>query len=180
MSTKHRAYCESPIGLLEITGGRSGIESVSFVERRKGRKERSGSIADVPQMLQECASQLKEYFEGSRKTFELRLAPSGTVFQKRVWKALLGIPWGRTKSYRDVARTIGSPLAARAVGGANHRNRIVVVIPCHRVVGSDGQLTGYGGGLWRKEWLLAHEARPGRSPVGETRRGRTGRPRRHE
>jgi methylated-DNA-[protein]-cysteine S-methyltransferase len=166
MDAKTRVYYESPIGLLEITGGRSGIESVSFVERRKERRKRNAPNAGVPRTLEECASQLKEYFEGSRKTFDLRLAPSGTVFQKRVWRALLGIPWGRTKSYRDIARTVGNPLATRAVGGANHSNPIVIIIPCHRVVGSDGRLTGYGGGLWRKEWLLAHEARPVEAPSG--------------
>ncbi len=150
-------YCESPIGLLEITARRSGIESVSFVEKRKkGHRDKSPD-PDVRLMLGKCASQIREYFRGRRKRFELKIAPSGTEFQKRVWRAVLGIPFGRTESYKDVARAVGNVRATRAVGGANHANPVVIIIPCHRVLGSDGRLTGYGGGLWRKEWLLSHE-----------------------
>ena len=157
MDRKERIYYESPIGLLEITGGMSGVESVSFVERRKRPNPERRPRPAVPPPLEMCVDQLDEYFRGRRKTFELRLAPEGTDFQKRVWDALLDIPSGRTASYRDVAQKIGNVRATRAVGGANHSNPIVIIIPCHRVVGSDGRLTGYGGGLWRKEWLLAHE-----------------------
>jgi methylated-DNA-[protein]-cysteine S-methyltransferase len=100
---------------------------------------------------------MDEYFEGSRKEFQLPLAPEGTDFQKRVWSELLNIPYGATCSYLDVARALGDANAIRAVGAANGRNPISIIIPCHRVIGADGSLTGYGGGLWRKEWLLRHE-----------------------
>jgi methylated-DNA-[protein]-cysteine S-methyltransferase len=174
MDRKARLYYESPIGLLEISGGDSGIESVSFAGRRRGPAEKTRVRPEVARLLEECAAQLDEYFAGRRKAFRLRLAPSGTDFQERVWRALLEIPFGRTKSYKDVARAVGNVRATRAVGGANHRNPIAVIIPCHRVIGNDGRLTGYGAGLWRKAWLLAHEDRAGRC----SRRGGKDRPRR--
>jgi methylated-DNA-[protein]-cysteine S-methyltransferase len=113
--------------------------------------------SEIPTCLRDCVEQLAEYFEGKRREFSLKLNPRGTDFQKRVWAELEKIPYGKTVSYGDIARAVGNPAAVRAVGGANGRNHIVVIIPCHRVIGSDGSLTGFGAGLWRKEWLLNHE-----------------------
>jgi methylated-DNA-[protein]-cysteine S-methyltransferase len=104
-------------------------------------------------------SQLADYFSGRRKTFDLELAPRGTPFQRAVWSALCAIPYGDTISYAELAHRIGKPAAVRAVGAANGANPIPVIIPCHRVIGSNGSLTGYGGGIERKQWLLAHEGR---------------------
>lgn len=107
--------------------------------------------------LPEAVRQLKEYFAGSRRGFELPLRLKGTEFQQRVWNALTAIPYGATISYGELAKRIGNPNASRAVGLANGRNPISILVPCHRVIGADGSLTGYGGGLARKQWLLAHE-----------------------
>ncbi len=108
-------------------------------------------------LLERAAAQLDEYFAGTRRDFDLPLAPRGTGFQREVWAVLRSIPFGATWSYAEVARRVGRPRAVRAVGAANGQNPIAIVIPCHRVVGSDGSLTGYGGGLPRKRWLLSHE-----------------------
>lgn len=110
-------------------------------------------------MLARAAAQLAAYFAGERRDFDLPLAPQGTPFQQRVWDALLAIPYGAVRSYGDVARAIGRPAASRAVGAANGRNPIAIIVPCHRVIGASGQLTGYGGGLPTKRWLLEHEQR---------------------
>jgi methylated-DNA-[protein]-cysteine S-methyltransferase len=107
--------------------------------------------------LEECLAQIDQYFQGTRQEFSLQLAPEGTDFQQQVWRELSKIPYGQTASYLDIARAIGNEQAVRAVGAANGQNPISIIIPCHRVIGSDGKLTGYGGGLWRKEWLLTHE-----------------------
>ena len=113
-----------------------------------------------------CAvAQLAEYFAGKRRVFDLPLAPRGTEFQEQVWRALLDIPFGETRSYGEQARSIGRPAASRAVGAANGRNPISIIVPCHRVIGTNGALTGYGGGMPAKRWLLEHEhAYPGRRP----------------
>lgn len=110
-------------------------------------------------MLALAARQLDEYFAGERREFDLPLAPRGTGFQERVWRALLAIPFGVTRSYGELARTIGRPSASRAVGAANGKNPIAIIVPCHRVIGANGTLTGYGGGLPIKRWLLEHEAK---------------------
>jgi methylated-DNA-[protein]-cysteine S-methyltransferase len=144
------AYYESPIGLIEIGGTAEGLTWLAFVESRRAGFESHA-------LLDQAVQQLTEYFDGTRRVFELPLLPGGTEFQRRVWGQLLQVPFGRTASYQDIARAIGRPRAVRAVGAANGRNPISIVVPCHRVVGSDGGLTGYGGGLWRKEWLLRHE-----------------------
>ncbi|MBM7866491.1 methylated-DNA--[protein]-cysteine S-methyltransferase [Heliobacterium gestii] len=146
---------QSAIGLIEIGGTDQGIESICFVEDR-GNDARQAR-PDPPACLVDCLRQLDEYFQGARQTFSLTMAPRGTAFQQRVWQALAAIPFGETRSYRQIAETIGNPRAVRAVGGANHNNPLSIIVPCHRVIGSDGSLTGYGGGLWRKEWLLNHE-----------------------
>jgi methylated-DNA-[protein]-cysteine S-methyltransferase len=154
-----KVYYQSPIGLLEIIGTEAGIQSILFVEREADHMYRNPS--QIPSVVADCLNQLDEYFRGERKAFALKLTPEGTGFQQTVWEQLVKIPFGETVSYMDIARAIGNEKAIRAVGAANGQNPIVIIVPCHRVVGSDGKLTGYGGGLWRKEWLLNHERRFG-------------------
>ncbi len=147
----YKAYYKSPLGPIEIVGGQDSILSLDFVE-----EELTGD-ADLPFCLKTCLKQIDEYFRGKRREFLLKLDPQGTNFQKLVWQQLEKIPYGAVVSYGEIASVIGKPKACRAVGGANGRNPIGIIIPCHRVIGSDGRLTGYGGGLWRKEWLIKHE-----------------------
>lgn len=147
----YRAYLKTEIGWVAVKGTRDAITGISFVD------EKVPDVASDSPAVQAGIRQLTEYFRGERTTFDLPLAFDGTDFQKSVWRALLNIPFGETVSYGDIARTIGNPKAVRAVGGANGKNPISIVAACHRVVGSNGTLTGYGGGLWRKAWLLAHE-----------------------
>jgi len=144
-------FYRSPLGALEIVSTDTGIVSLSFVE------EEANNDRGIPDCLKNCLLQIEEYFKGDRKAFCLPLTPRGTEFQQRVWQALEQIPYGEVVSYGDIARAIGKPGAARAVGGANNKNPIAIIIPCHRVIGQDGSLTGYGSGVWRKEWLLSHE-----------------------
>ncbi|MBC8182075.1 methylated-DNA--[protein]-cysteine S-methyltransferase [candidate division KSB1 bacterium] len=144
-------YYDSPIGLLEICGTEKHIKSVFFRESEIHNVERSSEL------LENCTQQLREYFNKERKEFDLPLAPEGTIFQKAVWHALLEVPFGVTASYFDIAKKLDNPKAVRAVGGANGKNPISIIIPCHRIIGSSGKLIGYGGGLWRKKWLLQHE-----------------------
>lgn len=153
MKQKNKAYYQSDIGWLEIIGTNQTITAINFVD---AVSEMPSSAARSP-LVTQCWQQLDEYFKGERQEFLLDLEPEGTDFQKAVWQQLTTIPYGRTVSYLDIAKAIGSEKSVRAVGLANGRNPISIVIPCHRVVGSDGSLTGYGGGLWRKEWLLRHE-----------------------
>ncbi|MBN1874809.1 MAG: methylated-DNA--[protein]-cysteine S-methyltransferase [Anaerolineae bacterium] len=143
-------YYESPVGLLEIGGTETAIVAVNFVEQR-----RADVAANVT--VETAVAQLAEYFSGTRTMFDVPLAPEGTDFQKMVWQELRNIPYGQTASYGDIANSIGKPKASRAVGAANGKNPIPIIVPCHRIIGSNGKLTGYGGGLWRKEWLLKHE-----------------------
>ena len=144
------AYYESPIGLIEIGATADGVTSLFFVEKR-----RPGVATN--NVCEEAVRQISEYFEGSRQKFELPIALRGTEFQREVWQGLQSISFGQTVSYGDLARAIGKPSAVRAVGSANGDNPISIIVPCHRVIGSNGSLTGYGGGLERKEWLLKHE-----------------------
>jgi len=146
-----RAIYKSEIGPLEVVGHQNGILTITFVE------DESGAGRFLPACMKECLQQLDEYFKGKRKKFSVPLLLDGTDFQKAVWRQLQRIPFGQTASYGDVARAVGSPRAFRAVGNANNKNRIPLIIPCHRVIGSDGKLVGFGGGIWRKEWLLDHE-----------------------
>ena len=146
---------------LDFLSGRDGIEPAAVLYPRRG--------ADVRR-------QLAEYFQGRRKVFDLALAPGGTPFQKEVWSAVVGIPYGESASYSEIARRIGRRDAVRAVGAANGANPISIVIPCHRVIGRDDSLTGYGGGLPLKRWLLDHEAGWRRLPLGPARRPPTAAP----
>jgi len=141
---------QTPVGTLEISGSDNGIRSIIFLD------EESESTP-VPGCLRACVTQLGEYFAGSRKTFELKTDPQGTEFQLKVWEKLQQIPFGKTITYLELARMTGSETNTRAVGNANGKNKINIVVPCHRVIGSNGKLTGYGGGLWRKEILLKLE-----------------------
>ena len=148
-------YYKTPIGIAEIVGDKYGIRSVSVLD--------DDAIAEsilnqkTPECFQECINQLEEYFKGERTTFNLKLNPKGTDFQKKVWRALLEITFSKTRTYLQQSKTLGDVKAIRAVASANGKNPIWIIIPCHRVIGSDGSLTGYAGGIWRKKWLLAHE-----------------------
>lgn len=144
------ARIKSPVGIIEISGSDDGIRSIMFLDI-----ESEQTI--VPVCLQVCVNQLNEYFDGKRKQFDLKLDPRGTEFQLKVWDKLQQIPFGKTISYLDLARMTGSETNTRAVGNANGKNKINIIVPCHRVIGSNGKLTGYGGGLWRKEILLKLE-----------------------
>jgi methylated-DNA-[protein]-cysteine S-methyltransferase len=145
-----KTYFLAPIGLLEISGTEKGIASIAFVAN-------VDNVIENPPCLRECVSQLNDYFNGKRKFFNLDLDIEGTEFQKKVWNELLKIPFGKTVSYNDIAKKLGDKEAVRAVGHANGKNPVAIIIPCHRVIGSDGKLVGYAGGLWRKKWLLNFE-----------------------
>lgn len=149
----HTAYIKTPLGIARLISDDHGITEISVIDE----------IADamlttiIPDSLQDCAHQLQEYFDGKRTDFQLPLAPKGTAFQQKVWNALNEIPYGKTCSYLDLSKKLGDVKAIRAVASANGKNPLWIVTPCHRVIGSDGSLTGYAGGLWRKKWLLDHE-----------------------
>jgi methylated-DNA-[protein]-cysteine S-methyltransferase len=148
----------SPVGPLTLVADADDDLIGLYFDRDPIGALRRGQGARDDRRLQPAAQQLDEYFAGRRTRFDLPLAPRGTPFQKAVWAALVAIPFGQTASYRDVAGAIGQPAAVRAIGGANHRNPLAIVVPCHRVIGADGSLTGYGGGLDRTRLLLALEA----------------------
>lgn len=145
------AFIESPLGITKIVGDESGISEISVLSVGK-------ITGEIPAQLQECVFQLQEYFNGQRNHFDFKLNPQGTDFQQRVWQELLNIPFGKTMSYLDLSKKLGDVKAIRAVASANGRNPLWIVVPCHRVIGTDGSLTGYAGGLWRKKWLLEHES----------------------
>lgn len=145
------AYFTSPLGIIEIKGNDEGIASVHFLDSEE--KETKNN----PKNIQNCIKQLKEYFEGNRTIFDLKLNPQGTEFQKKVWNQLQEIPFNKTLSYQEMANRLGDPKVIRAAASANGKNPIAIIIPCHRVIGSDGSLTGYASGLHRKKWLLDHE-----------------------
>lgn len=146
-----KTFFLSPIGLIEICGSENGISSLNFITQLNEQ-------VYLPETLAECVVQLNEYFSGKRKTFNLKLDIHGTQFQQQVWDAVSKIPFGKTQSYHDIAAKINDVSAVRAVGGANGKNKIAIIIPCHRVIGQDGNLTGYAGELWRKKWLLEFES----------------------
>lgn len=144
------AYIKTPLGIAKIEGDSHGIAVISVVDE--------GDISfEIPQMLNEAVTQLNDYFNGKRNDFTFKLNPAGTEFQQRVWKGLLEIPFGKTMSYMELSKKLGDVKAIRAVASANGKNPLWIVVPCHRVIGTDGSLTGYAGGLWRKKWLLEHE-----------------------
>ena len=143
-------YIQTPLGIAKIVGDENGISVISVIDE--------GTVSsEIPTVLQEAVSQLNDYFEGKRTNFDFKLNPKGTEFQQKVWQALLEIPFGKTVSYMDLSKKLGDVKAIRAVASANGKNPLWIVVPCHRVIGTDGSLTGYAGGLWRKKWLLEHE-----------------------
>lgn len=144
------AFIQSPLGITKIEGDENGIAIISVLSEGKETKK-------IPNTLKEAVIQLQEYFEGKRTEFTFKLNPQGTEFQQKVWQELLNIPFGKTTSYMDLSKKLGDVKAIRAVASANGKNPLWIVVPCHRVIGSDGSLTGYAGGLWRKQWLLEHE-----------------------
>ncbi len=146
------AIIATPIGLLELKASSDGLSSVLFIEKD------ALPTTIIPKVLDDAVAQLLEYFAGERTTFSLKLNPSGTDFQRRVWRELEAIPFGKTTSYLAMAKQLGDPKVIRAAASANGKNPISIIIPCHRVIGSDGSLTGYAGGLHRKKWLLEHES----------------------
>lgn len=154
MSNLVTTYYKSPIGHLEIKGNKNGIQSILFIEEDSSFKATSTSCIKE---LQDCVQQLDEYFNKNRTEFTLKLNPKGTNFQQKVWKALQKVSFGKTRSYLEQSKELGDIKAIRAVASSNGKNPISIVIPCHRIIGSDGSLTGYAGGLWRKKWLLEHE-----------------------
>ena len=146
------AYIKTPLGVAKLEGDMDGISAITVLDNDE-------KVTDlVPEVLEDAAYQLNEYFEGTRKRFDLTLNPDGTDFQQRVWTALQEIPFGKTVSYLELSKTLGDVKAIRAVAAANGKNPLWIVVPCHRVIGSDGSLTGYAGGLRRKKWLLEHES----------------------
>ena len=166
-----RAIYNSPLGIIEILAVDAGITALSYIG---DAKEAQAPVPSRPALvdhsqaaefaasnalshLKLCLRQLDEYFHGARDSFTTPLVMTGTDFQKQVWAALLTLKCGETATYGDIANLLGTPGAARAVGQANNKNPIAIIVPCHRVIGADGSMTGYASGLWRKEWLLKHE-----------------------
>ncbi|KGK32249.1 MULTISPECIES: methylated-DNA--[protein]-cysteine S-methyltransferase [Cellulophaga] len=146
------AYIKTPLGIAKLVGDEKGISEFIVLNADE-------PLTDViPEALEDAVYQVNEYFEGKREHFNLDLNPEGTDFQKRVWKGLQDIPFGKTTSYLELSKTLGDAKAIRAVANANGKNPLWIIVPCHRVIGSDGSLTGYAGGLHRKQWLLEHES----------------------
>lgn len=155
-------YYQSPLGVLEIRSTGNAISEVLFLNSWKGAKINEAEIQFVPPkstIIKNCIKQLDEYFAGKRTEFTVHTAQVGTDFQQVVWKELCKIPYAKTISYLELSKRIGNVKAIRAVGTANGNNSVSIIIPCHRVIGSNGDLVGYGGDLWRKKWLLEHEAK---------------------
>ena len=145
-------YLKSPIGQMKITANGDSINSIFYVfPDTEMPQENSNEVLEI------CKQQLNEYFSGERKEFDVPISQEGTEFQQKVWNELVKIPHGKTVSYNYIAERVGGKNMMRAVGSANGKNQISIIVPCHRVIGSDGRLTGYAGGMWRKEWLLKHE-----------------------
>jgi len=145
-------YINSPLGITRIIGDEAGIAVISVSD--VGTNEVS---PEIPKVLKDAVSQLQEYFDGKRTDFDLKLNPQGTEFQQKVWTSLLEIPYGKTVSYMEQTKKLGDVKAIRAVASANGKNPLWIVVPCHRVIGTNGSLTGYAGEIWRKKWLLEHE-----------------------
>ena len=150
MIQKYYYYYDSPIGILEIGTTEDELISILYVDEKRKNTEQ-------PEILKETIKQIQEYFNGTRKEFDIKFKLKGTEFQEKVWNALTDIPYGDTVSYKYIATKIGNEKSVRAVGNTNGRNIINIVVPCHRVIGANKSLTGYGGGLDKKSWLLKHE-----------------------
>ena len=151
------AFVHTPLGTAVIKGDSEGLKSITVLDQDLA------ATTVIPEVLEEAVTQLNEYFNGKRNQFTLKLNPEGTPFQQKVWLALQEIPYGKTVSYLELSRRLGDTKAIRAVAAANGKNPLWIVVPCHRVIGSNGDLVGYAGGLPRKKWLLQHE-----SPITQT------------
>ena len=154
MSEPQTTYYHSPVGILKISGTDDYISEVLFHDTTQ---KPVGNKRNLSPMLIQCIEQLIQYFHGERRQFDLPINQIGTSFQKEVWNQLMSIPYGRTISYLELARRLGDHKATRAVASANGKNNVCIIVPCHRVIGANGELVGYSGGLWRKKWLLEHE-----------------------
>ncbi len=149
----------SPLGSIKIKISGLHINELTFIDEKEVQNETIELSAEGKKILQKCITQLDEYFSGKRKIFDLPIQQNGTAFQQKVWNELIQIPFGKTISYMQLAQKLGNVKAIRAAASANGRNELCIVVPCHRVIGSDGSLTGYAGGLSRKKWLLDHESK---------------------
>jgi len=156
MQELYYSYYDSPIGLLKIAGTDFLITEISFIDNKEEIVHGEPGISDV---IHYCTEQLIEYFSGRRRTFDIPVHQNGTEFQQRVWTELLAVPFGKTASYLDLAKKLGDAKAVRAAAAANGKNKIAIIVPCHRIIGSDKSLTGYAWGMQRKKWLLQHEFR---------------------
>ena len=154
MDELHYTYYESPIGLIKIGGNDQYIGELSFVD---DKEQFTHGEPGITELMHQCTEELIEYFHGTRKSFDIPVHQEGTDFQKKVWSELMEINYGKTISYLDLAKRIGDPKATRAVAGSNGKNMVLIMVPCHRVIGSDKSLSGFSGGMWRKKWLLQHE-----------------------
>ncbi len=146
-----QAYINTPLGTARLKGDTNGIAEISILD------ETVNVSGEIPDELKQATRQLEDYFLGKRNDFDFTINPTGTSFQQKVWQELLQIPFGKTMSYLELSKKLGDAKAIRAVASANGKNPLWIAIPCHRVIGSNGSLTGYAGGLWRKKWLLEHE-----------------------
>ena len=156
MPEVYTTYYHSPVGMLKIAGTKDYISEVSFHDKTT---KATGKKKNLPPLLIHCVEQLIQYFNGERRRFELPIHQPGTAFQQGVWNELMTIPFGKSISYMELAVKTGDSKATRAVANANGKNNVAIIVPCHRVIGSNRELVGYGGGLWRKKWLLEHEAK---------------------
>jgi len=145
---------QSPLGKLQITCSDTALCALTFLDEHQPEE-----ITEINHLTELTCQQLDEYFSGTRTVFQIPISQSGTTFQTKIWTLLQDIPYGKTRSYMDLSKRYGDVKAIRAVAAANGKNNVAIIIPCHRVIGSDKTLTGYAGGLWRKQWLLAHEAK---------------------
>ncbi len=152
MEYNQTAYYKTSIGTAKIEGNSNGIVAITVID------EAVETSKTTPNCLQDCVQQLEEYFKGNRTVFNLKLKPKGSTFQQKVWEELQKVSFGKTRTYLEQSKELGNVKAIRAVAAANGKNPIWIVIPCHRIIGSDGSLTGYAGGIWRKKWLLNHES----------------------
>lgn len=169
-------WIQSPLGRLQLVARAQGLVGLFFERHRRPRSFELCAARDAPDAcahLDDAQSQLEAFFAGERVEFDLALAPEGTELQRVVWRALREIPFGQTRSYAQLAAQLGRPRAARAVGSANARNPISIIVPCHRVVGASGALTGYAGGVEAKQWLLEHERRARAHALGSVARAST-------
>lgn len=153
MSETFYTYYSSPIGLVKVAGTENYISAISFIDNEDGLT----SSASTPPLMHQCIEELIEYFNGKRITFTIPIHQNGTTFQSKVWSELLNIRFGKTINYMDLAKRLGDPKCIRAAATSNGKNQVCIVVPCHRVIGSNNSLVGYVGGLWRKKWLLDHE-----------------------